>query len=136
MVAGDNAGQLTDQVIEQHQLQSALCSKMRAAGERDEMKTRVRRGVLSVLQQGAWKVVLPPSLWPRVFRECHDSVWRGHLRKLQTLARIRQMYLWPRMSPTVNDWVDARHDCGSRKVRAPQVVVPLRSLGAGAVGDR
>lgn len=40
------------------------------------------------------------------------------------------------MVTTVSSWVDGCRDCGSRKVRAPQVVPPLRSLGAGAVGDR
>ncbi|TYZ62751.1 hypothetical protein PybrP1_006931 [[Pythium] brassicae (nom. inval.)] len=79
--------------------------------------------------------VMSPSLWPRVFRECHDSMWSGHLRGPQALARIKQLYWWPRMISAVNDWADACHDCGPRKVRAPQVVPPVRSLGAGAVGD-
>jgi hypothetical protein len=71
-----------------------------------------------------------------VFKECHDSVWAGHLRATHTYARIAQQYWWPDLQREVKRWVRGCQEGGSRKARPREVITPLRSIRGGDVGDR
>lgn len=71
-----------------------------------------------------------------MFKDCHDSVWSGHLRAPHTYARIAQLYWWPNLQREVKRWVAGCQECGSRKARPREVVPTLRSLRGGEVGDR
>jgi hypothetical protein len=128
--------QLTDQDIKDEQKRSKMVVRLLKEGEYRKMAVKEQYG-LAVIETGRGsRVVLPPALWPVVFKESHDSIWAGHLRGPQTHARIAQLYWWPNMHREVNKWVAGCQECGSRKARPREVVPPLRSIRGGAVGDR
>ena len=95
-----------------------------------------RHGLWRIQVAGQWRVVLPPQLWNAALKECHDSMWSGHLGKEHTLAKVQSRFWWPGMGKVVETWCRTCHQCGTRKVKAPMVVPPLRPLRVGAVGDR
>jgi hypothetical protein len=128
--------QLTDKMIESEQSKSKLVQKLRTAGQYRALPIVSEYGLVLVETARGRRVVLPPALWPIVFKEHHDSIWAGHLRGPQTYARIAQIYWWPNMQREVNQWVAGCQECGSRKARPREVIPPLRSLRGGAVGDR
>lgn len=128
--------QLTDDEIEQEQKRSETVQELLRRRKYDGMKVNRAHGLVVIATPNGWRIVLPRSLWPVVFKECHDSIWSGHLRYRHTLARVGQCHWWPEMTRTVNAWVRNCQDCGSRKVRPKQVIPPLRSMMGGDVGDR
>lgn len=131
-----NSLQLTDDEIEDEQKRSEMVQRLLKAGDHRGMTISRLFGLVGIQTPRGRKIVLPPALWPVVFHEAHGTIWSGHLRYRHTFARIADQYWWPRMSDVVSQWVRTCQDCGSRKVRPRQVIPPLRSLGAGAVGDR
>ncbi|KAE9062952.1 hypothetical protein PF007_g29727 [Phytophthora fragariae] len=84
--------QLTDEDITAAQWKSRLVQRLLQAGEHKGMKVERRHGLVLITTAAGRRVVLPPELWPVVFKECHDSVWAGHLRAPHTHARIAQVY--------------------------------------------
>ncbi|KAE8954241.1 hypothetical protein PR001_g32576, partial [Phytophthora rubi] len=84
--------QLTDEDIAAAQQKSRLVQRLLLAGEHKGMKVERRHGLVMITTAAGRRVVLPPELWPVVFKECHDSVWAGHLRAPHTHARIAQVY--------------------------------------------
>ncbi|KAE9166453.1 hypothetical protein PF004_g29154 [Phytophthora fragariae] len=128
--------QLTDEDIAAAQQKSRLVQRLLLAGEHKGMKVERRHGLVLITTAAGRRVVLPPELWPVVFKECHDSVWAGHLRAPHTHARIAQVYWWPALLQEVKQWVRGCQECGSRKARPREIVPPLRSIKGGDVGDR
>ncbi|GMG16605.1 unnamed protein product [Phytophthora fragariaefolia] len=100
------------------------------------MEVTTAFGLIVIRTPRGRRVILPPSLWPVVFKDCHDSVWAGHLRATHTYARIAQLYWWSNLQREVKSWVRGCQECGSRKARPREVIPPLRSLGGGDAGDR
>ncbi|KAJ0391766.1 hypothetical protein P43SY_010693 [Pythium insidiosum] len=130
------ARQLDEETVRRHQSESEMCHTATLRGTLSGKKVEKREGKLMVLTEGGWRTLLPPSLWAQALRGCHDSIWAGHLRGPQTLARVQRAFWWPRVRRITLDWVSSCRDCGSRKVRPAKVVPPLRNLKVGAVGDR
>ncbi|KAE9086185.1 hypothetical protein PF006_g26080 [Phytophthora fragariae] len=97
--------QLTDEDITAAQWKSRLVQRLLQAGEHKGMKVERRHGLVLITTAAGRRVVLPPELWPVVFKECHDSVWAGHLRAPHTHARIAQVYWWPALLQEVKQWV-------------------------------
>lgn len=128
--------QLTAPTIAEHQTNSVMCSSLADVGTYQQMRVWRQDGLWCIATPDGCRVVLPPSLWPIAFKECHDSIWSGHLREKQTLDRMSRSFWWPRMRRAVRDWVQACQDCGSRKARPSQVVPPLRSITVGDLCDR
>jgi hypothetical protein len=128
--------QVTDSEIREAQNQSQLVKKLRTAGNHQGMKVEQAFRLTLIHTHNGRRVMLPPALWAAVFKECHDSVWAGHLRALHTYARIARLYWWPRMQQDVRRWVAGCQECGSRLARPKVVIPPLRSLRGGDVGDR
>lgn len=128
--------QLTDDEIIAAQKASRLVQRLMAAKVQNDMKIEVRHGLVVIQTEKGWRIVLPPALWPIVFKECHDSVWAGHLKAPHTFARISQSYWWPGLLHEVKQWVRGCQECGSRKARPRETIPPLRSIRGGNVGDR
>eukprot|EP00644_Phytophthora_capsici_P014959 jgi/Phyca11/131662/e_gw1.109.31.1 len=100
------------------------------------MEVTTSYGLAVIETTDGTRVILPPALWALAFKECHDSVWAGHLRTTHTQARVAQIYWWPNLAREVRRWVRGCQECGSRKARPRDVIPPLRSLRGGNVGDR
>ncbi|KAE8964252.1 hypothetical protein PR002_g29031 [Phytophthora rubi] len=128
--------QLTDEDIAAAKRKSRLVQRLLQAGEHKGMKVERRHGLVLIITAAGQRVVLPPELWPVVFKECHDFVWAGHLRAPHIHARIAQVYWWPALLQEVKQWVRGCQECGSRKARSREIVPPLRSIKSGDVGDR
>ncbi|KAE8888594.1 hypothetical protein PF005_g10759 [Phytophthora fragariae] len=84
--------QLTDNEIMEAQSRSRLVRSIREAGVYKGMKVEQMYGITIIQTLQGRRLVLPVALWPQVFKECHDSVWAGHLRGPHTYARIAQLY--------------------------------------------
>ncbi|KAE8984254.1 hypothetical protein PF011_g20849 [Phytophthora fragariae] len=134
--ANETSLQMTDDEISKAQTHSKLVQTLLKAGKHQGMEVTQKYGLVLIKTPQGRRVILPPALWPKVFKEYHDSVWAGHLRGPHTYARISALYWWPRMQKEVRRWVNNCQECGSRKVRPREVVPPLRSLRGGDVGDR
>ncbi|KAE8885628.1 hypothetical protein PF005_g11621 [Phytophthora fragariae] len=137
--AAPNTGdtlQLTDAEVVEAQQHSRLVQKLMAAGEYRGMPVERSYGLVVVNTQSVKRVVLPPALWAVVFKEMHGSVWAGHLRAPHTYGRVSQLYWRPNLQREVKKWVRGCQDCGSRKARPREVVLPLRSIHGEEVGDR
>ncbi|ETL24154.1 hypothetical protein L916_21834 [Phytophthora nicotianae] len=128
--------QLTDDTIEEAQKRSRLVQKMLKDGKYKGMTVKTEYGLVLITTPSSLRIVLPPELWPLVFKDNHDSIWAGHLRAPHTYARIAQLYYWPYLQREVRRWVAGCQECGSRKARPRDVVPPLRSMNGGDVGDR
>jgi len=133
---GADSLQLTDEEIVAAQERSNLVQTLRKAGKHQGMAVVQSYGLTLIQTPQGRRVILPPALWPKAFKEGHDSVWAGHLRGPHTYARIATLYWWPGMQKAVRSWVSGCQECGSRKVRPREVIPPLRSLRGGEVGDR
>jgi hypothetical protein len=133
---GETPLQVTDEEIIAAQSKSRLVQKLKKAGSHRGLKIEQAFGLTLVHTGEGRRVVLPPALWAAIFKECHDSVWAGHLRAPHTYARIAKMYWWPGMQKEVRRWVAGCQECGSRKARPREVIPPLRSLrGRWATGS-
>ncbi|POM62689.1 Gag-pol fusion protein [Phytophthora palmivora] len=84
--------QLTDTEIISAQATSRLVQRMSADGVHRGMEVSKSFGLTVIKTSNGRRIILPPSLWATVFKECHDSVWAGHLRAAHTYARIAQLY--------------------------------------------
>ncbi|OWY91067.1 Cyclic AMP-dependent protein kinase, partial [Phytophthora megakarya] len=130
-------GQLTDEQIRVHQRADKTVRKLKEAGRYGDRRIEEVGEIVYIrAEDGGRRVVLPSTLWVKVLREAHDSIFACHLRTPQTYARISAVYWWPDMRMHVRQWVQACRDCGTRKTKAKEVIPPLRSQGVGAVGDR
>ncbi|KAG2935568.1 hypothetical protein PC116_g19018 [Phytophthora cactorum] len=87
--------QLTDTVISEAQAINQLVQKMLEESVHKGMAVNTEYGSVLIETPTGRRVVLPPDLWPLVFKDSHDSVWTGHLRAPHTYARIAQLYYWP-----------------------------------------
>ncbi|OWZ09440.1 hypothetical protein PHMEG_00017861 [Phytophthora megakarya] len=121
--------QLTDAEIIEAQTKSRMVQKMLQTGRHQGKAISKVFGLVVVERPNGRRVVLPPALWSTVFKECHDSVWAGHLRATHTYARIVQKYWWPGLQNEVRRWVRGWQECGSRKH-------VHENLRGGDVGDR
>uniref|UniRef100_H3H673 Reverse transcriptase n=1 Tax=Phytophthora ramorum TaxID=164328 RepID=H3H673_PHYRM len=128
--------QLTDNEIMTAQHNSKMVQRLSGEGQFRGQKVETAYGLVIIHTEAGRRVVLPPALWPVVFKECHDSVWAGHLRGPHTYARIARLYWWPGMQKEVRRWVRGCQECGSRKACPREVIPTLRSLRGGDVGDR
>ncbi|OWY96951.1 protease, Reverse transcriptase, ribonuclease H, integrase, partial [Phytophthora megakarya] len=130
-------GQFTDEQIRVHQRTDKTVRKLKEAGRYGDRRIKEVGEIVYIrAEDGGRKVVLPSTLWAKLLREAHDSIFACHLRTPQTYARISAVYWWPDMEVHVRQWVQACRDCGTRKTKAKEVIPPLRSQGVGAVGDR
>ncbi|GMF36060.1 unnamed protein product [Phytophthora fragariaefolia] len=132
------AVQFTDADIRREQAKSVMVQMMKQKGSYHGRQVVVDiDGLVNIEGQDVEKrVVLPAVYWELAFKEAHDSIWSGHPRGPQTLARSQRMYWWPHMKGAVRGWVSACQDCGSRKAKPQIVVPPLRSVRTGDVCDR
>lgn len=128
--------QVTDAMISEAQETSKLVDQLRRGEGPVGVEMVEAHGLVMVKTEQGRRIVLPGVLRNMVMKECHDSIWAGHLRGPQTHARVAQLYWWPGMRRDINIWVAGCQDCGSRKARPRAVIPPLRSLRGGAVGDR
>ncbi|OWZ17073.1 RNA-dependent DNA polymerase [Phytophthora megakarya] len=138
MMAGRNGEeQLTDELIRERQSTDRTVNQLRLEGRHAGREIVDNDGLACIrASDGSLRVLLPASLWAVVLRECHDSIFAGHLRVPQTYARVAAQYWWPGMKEHIRRWVRSCRDCGTRKARAREVIPPLRSQGIGDVGDR
>ncbi|KAJ0394225.1 hypothetical protein ATCC90586_010373 [Pythium insidiosum] len=132
---GGGTRQLDEETIMLRQQDSEMCRVAKERGQIANLRAEKRNGKLMVRTVLGWRTLLPPSLWGPALRECHGSIWAGHLRGPQTLARVQRAFWWPRIHQVTLDWVASCRDCGSRKVRPAKIVQPLRSLQVGEVCD-
>ncbi|TYZ53043.1 hypothetical protein PybrP1_006413, partial [[Pythium] brassicae (nom. inval.)] len=128
--------QLMEDLVAAVQQRSNQCRDLAERGSYKGMLLRTTDGVLKARTDEGCRTVLPVELWATAFNEAHGSIWAGHLREPQTLARLKRAFWWPQMRASVAAWVIGRQDCGSRKVRSKLVVPPLRSVGVGERCDR
>lgn len=128
--------QITDDEIAAAQAVSKLVLRLGESGEYRGQRVSRMFGLTVIETPVGWRVILPPALWSKAFKEAHDSVWAGHLRAPHTCARLQQTYWWPNLQKEVKRWVTGCQECGSRKARPREIVPPLRSIRGGDVGDR
>lgn len=128
--------QLTDDEIMAGQKESKLVQRLMEAGEHRGRRVSRIFGLTVIETIMGRRVILPPVLWAKAFKEPHDSVWAGHLRAPHTYARLQQLYWWPNLQREVKRWVTGCQECGSRKARPREVIPHLRSIRGGDVGDR
>ncbi|GMF42572.1 unnamed protein product [Phytophthora fragariaefolia] len=128
--------QLSDDEVAEAQKCSKFAKRLLTAGIYSGMNVVSRYGLVTIWTANGWRVVLPPTLWPAVFKEMHGSVWSGHLRGPHTYGRVTQLYWWPGLYREVRRWVRGCPECTSRKAKPRDLIPPLRSLRGGAVGDR
>lgn len=129
--------QLTEEEVRQHQRTDKFVQSLKAKSRHKGQTVIVSEDLVYVRGgDGVRQVELPVALRAKVLREAHDSIYAGHLRTPQTLARVARCYWWPDMRGQVKQWVHSCRDCGTRKTQPRAVIPPLRSQGVGAVGDR
>ncbi|OWZ02367.1 Retroelement, partial [Phytophthora megakarya] len=130
--------QFTDADIKEEQRKSIMVQKLRVKGSyRGQRVFTDAEGLVKVdIGDEENRIVLPAVYWALAFKEAHDSIWAGHLRGRHTLDRLQELYWWPRMRESVQQWVAACQDCGSKKTRPKTIIPPLRNVKTGAVGDR
>ncbi|GMF51292.1 unnamed protein product [Phytophthora fragariaefolia] len=136
-IGDPETGQLRDAEIQERQQEDKFVQKLKR-GKRYQGRKVVEDGGLIYLlgEDGARRVVLPSCLRAKALNEAHDSIYAGHLRTPQTIARVSRTYWWPGLREQVKYWVRSCRDCGTRKTRPTAVIPPLRSQGIGDVGDR
>jgi hypothetical protein len=134
--AHEQSLQLTDDMIEAAQTHSKLVQKLLAAERWRDRPVNKTFGLVTIETKRGRRVLMPPELWPLVFKEMHGSVWAGHLRGPHTYGRVAQLYWWPNLRREVARWVRGCQECGSRKARPREIIPPLRSLRGGDIGDR
>lgn len=93
--------QITDAQIHEEQSSSVMCERIGLASTYKGQRILVTDGLLRIATAQGMRVVLPTSLWAVAFKEAHDSIWSGHLKAPQTLARLRTKYWWQGMSKSV-----------------------------------
>ncbi|GMF47516.1 unnamed protein product [Phytophthora fragariaefolia] len=136
-IGDPETGQLTDAEIQERQQEDKFVQKLKRGKSYQGRKVVEDGGVIYLLgEDGARRVVLPSCLRAKALREAHDSIYAGHLRTPQTIARVSRTYWWPGLMEQVKYWVRSCRDCGTRKTRPTAVIPPLRSQGIGDVGDR
>ncbi|OWY93347.1 hypothetical protein PHMEG_00037301 [Phytophthora megakarya] len=79
--------QLDDDTVIKAQQRSKLVQRMVALKTYNGMQVSQRHGLVVIGTVRGQRVILPPELWPRAFKESHDSIWAGHLRATHTQAR-------------------------------------------------
>ncbi|KAE9076116.1 hypothetical protein PF006_g28197 [Phytophthora fragariae] len=130
-------GQLTDDEIAAEQAKDKTVQSLKGKKKYGDRRVGEEGALVYIYERdGSKRVVLPSSLWAKVLRENHDSVFACHLRTPQTYSKIAANYWWPDMRAWVRRWVQSCRDCGTRKARAKEVIPPLRSQGVGDAGDR
>ncbi|KAE9178650.1 hypothetical protein PF002_g28021 [Phytophthora fragariae] len=130
-------GQLTNDEIATEQAEDKTVQSLKSKKKYGDRRVGEEGALVYIYERdGSKRVVLPSSLWAKVLRESHDSVFACHLRTPQTYAKIAANYWWPDMRAWVRRWVQSCRDCGTRKARAKEVIPPLRSQGVGDAGDR
>ncbi|KAE8968833.1 hypothetical protein PR002_g27624 [Phytophthora rubi] len=130
-------GQLTNDEIATEQAEDKTVQSLKSKKKYGDRRVGEEGALVYIYERdGSKRVVLPSTLWAKVLRENHDSVFACHLRTPQTYAKIAANYWWPDMPAWVRRWVQSCRDCGTRKARAKEVIPPLRSQGVGDAGDR
>ncbi|GMF55250.1 unnamed protein product [Phytophthora fragariaefolia] len=129
--------QLAEDEICREQTRDRIVANLRMKGKHGDKNVIVCEVIVYVVGvDGRPRVVLPATLWAKVLRENHDSIYACHLRTPQTYARISPNYWWLDMKTTIQKWVQSCRDCGTRKTKVREVIPPLRSQGVGDAGDR
>lgn len=62
----------------------------------------------------AWLLMISSSLGEEIFHACHDDLTAGQLGYSKTIARIREMYYWPKLAITAHHYTRSCHDCEQR----------------------
>lgn len=88
------ADQLAEDVVLAAQRESRQCQEPVERGSFKGTLVQMANGVLKARTANGWRTVLHVELWPTAFREAHGSIWAGHLRAPQTLARLKCNYWW------------------------------------------
>lgn len=64
-----------------------------------------------------WKIVVPKHRRRQVIEECHDYPVAAHLGIFKTLARVRDLYYWPKLKGDVVKYVKSCRICSAQKSR-------------------
>ncbi|OWZ20533.1 Gag/polymerase/env Polyprotein [Phytophthora megakarya] len=82
--------QLEDDTIIKAQQRSQLVQRMMALKTHNGMQVSKSHGLVVIGTVRGQRVILPPELWSRAFKEAHDSIWAGHLRATHTQAKLNR----------------------------------------------
>ncbi|KAJ8569559.1 hypothetical protein ON010_g5700 [Phytophthora cinnamomi] len=98
--------QFTDDDIRREQQQSVMVRALKDRGSYRRQRVFTDENGLVTLEteDGEIRVILPAVYWALAFKEAHNSIWAGHLRGPQTYERVRQLYWWPKMHETVQQY--------------------------------
>ncbi|CEM35733.1 unnamed protein product [Vitrella brassicaformis CCMP3155] len=110
--------------------------KLAADIQRTEFQFELIKGVLMHLPEKRRvpipqlpRIVVPSSLRPLVFENCHDSPLAGHLGIAKTLDRISHRFWWPTMYRDVTTWVGCCKVCQAfrpaRRQNGPLMHLPV-----------
>lgn len=61
------------------------------------------------------KILLPPALFPKVFKELHDGIAGGHLGVKKTQQKIKARFWWPGMSRKIEEYCRSCINCARAK---------------------
>lgn len=64
-----------------------------------------------------WKLVVPKQARKFVLQECHNEPTAAHLGNLKTLAKVQELYYWPKMRTFVRRYVKRCKTCAAQKAR-------------------
>ena len=70
--------------------------------------------------------VVPSNLRERVLYQCHDAQTSGHMGYEKTLARTKDLYLWPGMAKDVKRYCEACLSCNEH--RKPLKKAPVQQM--------
>jgi hypothetical protein len=132
-----NEGQLTDDEIRAEPAKNKTVQRLKREGRYGDKKIETAYGLVCIRgEDRGRRVVLPGTLWAKVLRESHDSIFACHRRTPQTYFRISAVYWWPGMRDQVKHWVQSCRNCGTRRTKAKEMIPPLRRQHVEDVGDR
>lgn len=83
-----------------------------------------------------WQIVVPSTMQDYVVRHHHDGILGGHFNDKKTLAKVRRMYYWPRMSTHIKRYCRTCDGCVARKTRKRKHKAPLKTFPMGTSFDR
>lgn len=62
-----------------------------------------------------WKLVIPTANREEVMRNCHDDPASAHFGVAKTLAKVSELYYWPKMKSTISRYIRNCLICGAQK---------------------
>lgn len=62
-----------------------------------------------------WKIVVPKDQWKALLKRYHDNATSGHVDSFKVYWKLRQRYIWPKMSADVIRYVKSCTVCAEQK---------------------